>query len=42
MTQIIELVDKDILKSTMTVSHTFEILFEIPNMLNKYMGDIEK
>lgn len=41
MTQITEVVDKDILKS-MTVFHMFKILEEGLNMLNKDMGDIKK
>ena len=41
MTQITEVVDKDILKS-ITVFHMFKILEEGLNMLNKDMGDIKK
>ena len=41
MTQITEVVDKEILKC-MTVFHMFKILEEGLNMLNKDMGDIKK
>lgn len=42
MTQITEVVDKDILEKYDCIPHMFKILEEGLNMLNKVMGDMKK